>query len=715
MAMAPSRFSSRHLLAVCTFLVPLGLLAWFGAAELGRQGQRAREAIEAQALTFLRSADAVLEQHLQGRLPAILLASEAALADAGLPAATRWLREGDTAHEVVDLLLLDERGGVVAPQPAPIDPGLPLFRSTRPRQSQHADTLHAAEALLGRGELTAAATLLQQLLDGLRQAPRRPALGNEPLETELRARFLLATLHRRQQQPDAAREQFERLRQLLASPRLPALADANLTGLDLLAECALAELAGPPAVLELMEHIVAGRRDQQPDALLAAVLDRLFGHIPAESPERPAAIAAMRTEEFRRHGRAFASDYELLLLETVRRRLRQTEEGGTLLVASGATSRPSLLLARAATAAERTRHGCAFVALRLDLGDLLGEPLAAFLAADHQGFVLAVEDADGLPLLGGTDGSATEAESALIQSHGLRLRAVPADAAAMLAGAAASARNRALLLGALFLVAVVGAAWLWRSVSRATELAALKVDFVSRVSHELKTPLALIRMYGETLGMGRARDEGQARRFGSIVAREAERLGAMIQRILDFSRQQTGTLTYEPETVDLATCLGQVAEAYGPHLEARGARLRLDLQPGLRAEVDPTALEGAVINLLENAAKYGATDGTDGADDPGATTIELHLARTGPEAAAGAGTARIEVRDRGRGVPPAERERIFDSFYRASNAAEVRGAGLGLSLVRHFAEAHGGRVGVLPRPDGGSIFHLQLPLLSEPT
>src|SRR5204862_8286369 len=104
----------------------------------------------------------------------------------------------------------------------------------------------------------------------------------------------------------------------------------------------------------------------------------------------------------------------------------------------------------------------------------------------------------------------------------------------------------------------------------------------------------------------------------------------------------------------------------------------------------------AIVNLLENAAKYGV-DGT------GEHEIELSLATAGNKAV-------VEVRDRGRGIPPAELERVFEGFYRASNAGEVRGAGLGLSLVRHFARAHGGEVVALARADGGTVMRLSLPL-----
>lgn len=289
----------------------------------------------------------------------------------------------------------------------------------------------------------------------------------------------------------------------------------------------------------------------------------------------------------------------------------------------------------------------------------------------------------------------------LAEVHGLTLRAHPANTEKLVAEAQAAEQNRAFLLLALFLTAVGGALWLWRSVSREAELASLKVDLVSRVSHELKTPLALIRMYGETLGLGRARDPQQAAQFGDIIARESERLTTLIQRILDFSRQQAGTLQYSADRTDLTNLLRSVCEAYAPHLEARGAILIDSLRPEVFANCDANACESAIVNLLENAAKYGI----EGDDEH---EIELDLRPEG-------GNAVIEVRDRGRGIPDAERDRVFDGFYRASNAGEVRGAGLGLSLVRHFARAHGGEVSVMAREGGGSVFRLTLPLAAPQT
>jgi signal transduction histidine kinase len=121
---------------------------------------------------------------------------------------------------------------------------------------------------------------------------------------------------------------------------------------------------------------------------------------------------------------------------------------------------------------------------------------------------------------------------------------------------------------------------------------------------------------------------------------------------------------------------------------------------GIRVNCDANAAESAIVNLLENAAKYGP-------DGDGEHELELDLVALD-------GRAIVEVRDRGRGIPPDEVDRVFEGFYRASNSGEVRGAGLGLSLVRHFARAHGGDIEALPRQGGGTVMRLTLPLASDP-
>lgn len=710
MPKARSRFSGRHLLALCTFLVPLGLLAWLGGSELSRRGVEAEQALQREAWQVLRSAVQALEQQLDRQLPEILDASVALLADHGPVATIRLLREQEKIGALLDLVLLDELGDVVWPQLPPSEPGLPLARGPRSRGGDGivGQRLQLADLLLSRGQFDDAAAVLQDLVTTMTQATTRDGeTDRQPSdldEFEVRARFRLATVWRRLGELDSARAEFEQVRAMTIGRPGRTFRGFDLEWIELgtLAELGLAELGGVADRARLLQTIATGRRDMLADGLLRAICDRLLAGIPPDAPEFGAATVDAVDAQIRQHARAFAADYDLLFKESLRRRSRQSPEpmGPTSqrlhrVLTLGNTT--SMLCLRSATPAETERTPrCARVGLRLDLGQLLAPVLEAWFRRDGR-FVLAISDPDDVVLAAPPSTVPPEFVPPTEECYSMTLRVYPADAERLMADSAAATRIRAFLVLALFAAAFGGALWLWRSITREAELANLKVDLVSRVSHELKTPLALIRMYGETLGLGRARDASQAAHFGGIIARESERLTNLIQRILDFSRQQAGTLQYAPQRCDVGAVLQALGDAYRPHLESKGATLTTSLADGVIAEVDVAALEGAIINLLENAVKYVREDEPD-------RHIELTLT-------ADHGMARIDVADRGRGIPAAERRHIFDSFYRASNAGEVRGAGLGLSLVRHFATAHGGTVEALPRVGGGSVFRIALPTL----
>lgn len=250
------------------------------------------------------------------------------------------------------------------------------------------------------------------------------------------------------------------------------------------------------------------------------------------------------------------------------------------------------------------------------------------------------------------------------------------------------------------LLAAGGAFFLARSVARDTEQAAERMRFVSRVSHELKTPLALIKMYAETVLLGRARGQQDPQRCASIISREADRLTTMIERVLDFSRSEAGTLRYSKERVDVSDLLLSVSDEYRPRADDQGARLVVTFEDQLWVEADPEAMQAAIVNLLENAVKYTPQSAPD-------RTVEVDIHSEGDRAI-------LEVRDRGIGIPEGERQRVFAGFFRASNAGEVRGFGLGLSLVRHFVEHHDGKVEALGREGGGTIIRMSLPRATAP-
>jgi two-component system phosphate regulon sensor histidine kinase PhoR len=236
-----------------------------------------------------------------------------------------------------------------------------------------------------------------------------------------------------------------------------------------------------------------------------------------------------------------------------------------------------------------------------------------------------------------------------------------------------------------------------RDVSRELHTAALRSTFVASVTHELKTPLASIRLLAETLRRGRARPEATAELLDTIVE-ETDRLGRLVDNVLSSSRIESGTRGYNPQPVSLRDAVRDALGRFDYVLKKEGfaADIRLP-DEALTVRVDQDALGQAVLNLLGNAVKYSG---------------DSRAIRVGLEQRNGRGV--ISVADAGIGVAPASRARIFDNFYRAPEAAAATtGAGLGLALVQHFAEAHGGEITVDSEPGRGSVFSISLPLIAS--
>jgi two-component system phosphate regulon sensor histidine kinase PhoR len=243
-----------------------------------------------------------------------------------------------------------------------------------------------------------------------------------------------------------------------------------------------------------------------------------------------------------------------------------------------------------------------------------------------------------------------------------------------------------------------------RGAARARELAQLKSDFVSTVSHELKTPLTSIRMFAEMLEQGVAQgDSAKMARYHHVIVQESQRLGLLIANLLDYAQIERGTRRYTPSR-ELVGPLVRGAVTTFETLRAENAPrnpLELDVSPGaMTAEVlvDKDVVVQAVLNLVSNAAKYG------GADKP----IEV-------KADADALAAWISVRDHGPGIPAHEQARIFREFYRAPEAyrSGVEGTGLGLALVKRHIEALGGSVEVASQVGEGATFTIRLPRVAE--
>jgi signal transduction histidine kinase len=228
-------------------------------------------------------------------------------------------------------------------------------------------------------------------------------------------------------------------------------------------------------------------------------------------------------------------------------------------------------------------------------------------------------------------------------------------------------------------------------------LARMKADFVSGVSHDLKTPLTSIRMFVETLREGRAPTEEARRECLEVVDREAQRLERLVHRVLEFSRLSAGVRPLILEPCDPGRVAREAAQVFRGRLGAEPCDFRVEAPEGLPAvPMDRDAATQSLLDLLENARKYTPAAGR---------RISLRASATP------AGGARFEVEDNGPGIPRAERERVFEEFYRLPGTGEdaAEGAGLGLALVRRIAGAHGGSVRVDDAPGGGSRFVLELP------
>ncbi|HWR36787.1 MAG TPA: HAMP domain-containing sensor histidine kinase [Clostridia bacterium] len=257
-------------------------------------------------------------------------------------------------------------------------------------------------------------------------------------------------------------------------------------------------------------------------------------------------------------------------------------------------------------------------------------------------------------------------------------------------------RTNFIILGALSLLLGGGILLTYRNVTREVALAKLKSDFVSNVSHELRTPLSLIRLYAETLELGRLPNAEKQHEYYQIIRKESERLTALINNILDFSRIEAGRKEYEFRETDLADLVRSTLESYRFQIEQNGFQLEQKIDDNLpQLQVDREAIARSLVNLVNNAVKYSSED----------KFLSVSLYRSN-------GSVKLEVSDHGIGIPPCEQHKIFDKFYRVGDPLvhNTKGSGLGLSLVRHIVHAHGGYIFVDSVPGRGSKFIISLPV-----
>lgn len=260
--------------------------------------------------------------------------------------------------------------------------------------------------------------------------------------------------------------------------------------------------------------------------------------------------------------------------------------------------------------------------------------------------------------------------------------------------AANRSRRTIVMVGLIDLALLAGVVLMYRNLRRQAEFTRQKSDFVSNVSHELRTPLALIRMYAETLEMGRVK--GKEKEYYTTIVAESARLTRLVNNILNFSRMEAGRMPYRLENISLNRIVEDVLRLWEGQFQAEDVRTVVELTESLPTIVaDSEAIMEALINLVDNALKYGGTQ------------KYLRLV-TGTEQ----NRVFVSVEDHGIGIGQQHVTRIFDMFYRVSGGLvqTTRGSGVGLAIVRHIIDAHGGEVRVSSTPGAGSTFTLFFPI-----
>lgn len=265
------------------------------------------------------------------------------------------------------------------------------------------------------------------------------------------------------------------------------------------------------------------------------------------------------------------------------------------------------------------------------------------------------------------------------------------------------------LVGASAFAALVGVAASWLAFRRQLRLSELKSNFVSSVSHELRAPIASVRLMAESLERGKVPEAPKQQEYFRFIVQECRRLSDLIENVLDFSRIEQGRKQYNLEPTDLLALTRQTVKVMETYASECGVKLVLHLPtpqswaPDFQPSADGKALQQALVNLIDNALKHS----------PKGETVTVGLETHSPQSKDRHDALPIHlwVEDRGEGIPMKEQERIFERFYRSGSELRRRtqGVGIGLSIVKHIVEAHGGRVAVRSAPGQGSRFTIELP------
>ena len=258
-------------------------------------------------------------------------------------------------------------------------------------------------------------------------------------------------------------------------------------------------------------------------------------------------------------------------------------------------------------------------------------------------------------------------------------------------------QNNMMMGGGVMIVLFGAIGMALQSASRQMKLSQMKSDFVSNVSHELRTPLASIRVFGEYMRLGRVSTDEKVREYGEYIEAESRRLTSLINNILDFSKIESAQKKYNLAETDIVALAHETTCGFAMPLRDKGYAISFTAPDKILKPVtiDRDAIAQVLVNLLDNAVKYSN----------GHKTVDVSVDGDDRD-------VRINVRDRGIGIPAAEQKKIFEKFYRVGSGLihDVKGSGLGLAIVNHVIKAHNGRVDVVSNPGDGSTFTISLPV-----
>jgi two-component system, OmpR family, phosphate regulon sensor histidine kinase PhoR len=339
-----------------------------------------------------------------------------------------------------------------------------------------------------------------------------------------------------------------------------------------------------------------------------------------------------------------------------------------------------------------------YIVVEADLSHLVGSVFPQFFAARSQLLYQIVDERGdlvyGSPFRDASAGVVVE-QSFTETVNQWRVRVAQKDAAS----SAERSRRRIIdffLIGLAVTVILAGLGFLAVAIRRERRANDLKSEFISNVSHELKTPLSIISMFGEMLALGRVKGQAQATEYAEIIWRESVRLARLIDNVLDFARIERGGGGYEFADCDIADVVARALEVSGRRVSTANMAMDVDIAAELpMVRLDANAYTLAVLNLIDNAIKYAAEG----------KRIEVKLAQIGE-------VVELSVRDFGPGIEPEEQEHVFERFYRAKavRLKPIRGSGIGLALVQHIVRAHHGEVVVESTPGAGATFRLRVPV-----